>query len=210
MLLAFVMVLGVMPVNVIAATDKSNEIIMPVEDWVYNPSGEMPVMFMQEAPMLFSARETSDTSSASDIVNVHVTAVKKTTGLKENVADATVRLLVGSEEKSTAITDLNGVATISLAGLTLEEKYKATISADKIVSRGKAIDGTARDDLYNKYYPKEEGEYYRYTMELHSEWIDRNGNWNGTSLPKTASSNMLDMVFAIDTTGSMWDEINNV
>lgn len=210
MLLAFVMVLGVMPVNVIAATDKSNEIIMPVEDWVYNPSGEMPVMFMQEAPMLFSARETSDTSSASDIVNVHVTAVNKTTGLKENVADATVRLLVGSEEKSTAITDLNGVATISLAGLTLEEKYKATISADKIVSRGKAIDGTARDDLYNKYYPKEEGEYYRYTMELHSEWIDRNGNWNGTSLPKTASSNKVDMVFAIDTTGSMWDEINNV
>ena len=209
-LLATIILVGIIPFNVMAVRSNSNDIVVPVDEWEYIPSNEVPSMFLQETPMLFSSKNADESLSASDMVNVHVTAVNKTTGLKENVADATVRLFVGSEEKSTAITDLNGVATISLAGLTLEEKYKATISADKIVSRGKAIDGTARDDLYNKYYPKEEGEYYRYTMELHSEWIDRNGNWNGTSLPKTASSNKVDMVFAIDTTGSMWDEINNV
>lgn len=216
MLLAFVMVLGVMPVNVIAATDKSNEIIMPVEDWVYNPSGEMPVMFMQEAPMLFSARGTSDTSSASDTVNVHVTAHESELGTSVNVEDAVVHLYVNGEWiRDSEPTDAEGKTTVSLAGLSIEERKNATISADKVIARGTGLSGNERDLLFDRFphitnEDGTDGGYYRYTTELHSEEIDDNGNWVGTQLPITSSSDKVDMVFAIDTTGSMSDEINNV
>ena len=60
-------------------------------------------------------------------------------------------------------------------------------------------------------FPKDEsGQYYRYSLELHSESIDSNGNWCGAEVPVSNESNKIDIVFAIDATGSMSDEINNV
>lgn len=153
---------------------------------------------------------TTGKTAITDVVKVKVTAINDSTGAEEVVPGATVRLFVGTTQKKTAVTDSNGIATISLSGLTIDEKHKATVSADKVVSRGKAIDGNARDNLYTKYYPNDGGGFYRYTMELHSETIDKNGNWVGEKLPKVSSSNKIDMVFAIDATGSMSDEINNV
>ena len=214
-LLVIVIFCGVFPLNIIAVEDNSNDITTPVEEWVYHPTDELPTVFTETvAPMLLSSGdEIQTTISAEDMVNVHVSAINKTTGLEEDVENATVRLFVGADEKMTETTDIYGNATISLHDLTLEEKNKATISADKIIARSKALEyeyGTGREALYDKYYPKDKGEYYRLSMELHSEWIDRNGNWNGTALPKSSASDKVDIVFAIDATGSMGDEINTV
>jgi len=191
----------------------SNDLVTKVEKWEYNPDKNVTFSLFDDEP--------GDTDgSAADVVKVNVTATEKSTGGKVPVSGATVRLFVGAKEMESkrGITNSEGVAEISLAGLTLEQRLTATISADKVMSVGKAIDGTARDLLF-KNYPKDtkdtdgdgnKDEYIRYQTELHSEWIDTNGNWNGMSLPKTVESNKVDIVFAIDATGSMGDEINNV
>lgn len=197
-------------------SDNSNNVTAKIEEWEYNPTKEAELsLFSME---LAESIASEGSSSAADIVKVNVTATNKSTGLGEKIENANVRLFVGETEKRTAKTNSDGVAEISLAGLSLEERLNATISADKVVSLGKAIDGAARDSLFNN-YPKDiddldgdgnTSEYIRYQTELHSEWIDRNGNWNGTALPKTIESNKVDIAFAIDATGSMGDEINNV
>ena len=98
----------------------------------------------------------------------------------------------------------DGKAILSLEGLTSDELSGATVEAYKITDRGKAISGPKRDALF-EYYPKDEnGEYYRYEYQLHSETIDPNGNWNGHLLPFSLSRNA-DIVFIIDGTGSMED-----
>lgn len=137
-------------------------------------------------------------SLGSNTVNVHVTAIDKSTNESVPVEGAEVYLYVGTELKSTTLTDSEGNAKISLDGLTDEELQKATISAKKIVSQGKALDasdGDARADLFEHFPKDENGDYYRYTMELHShslnddgtvdvETIDDAGNWVGAPIPE--------------------------
>ncbi len=148
--------------------------------------------------------------SSADIVEVHVTATDRETGEIVSVPGAEVNLYVGSAYIRSTKADSNGVAKVSLAGLSLKERKNATISANTVVAQGTAIDGDDRDPLF-QYFPKDaDGNYYRYTMELHSEKIDEDGNWIGASIPESHESNKVDMVFVIDATGSMTNEINNV
>ena len=205
-LLALTLILNTVPVFA-AATESGNEdpasdnnqITETPEEWIYVPS--------ESAPTLDSA----GAASSADLVQVRVTATDKNTGKQVDVPGATVNLYVGSALRSSVVDDDgDGMVEISLAGLSYEERQNATISANKIVSRGKAIDGSARDDLFEHFPTDEDGEYYRYTMELHSETIDTNGNWLGAPIPEGTESNKVDIVFVIDATGSMSGEINNV
>lgn len=220
LLLALIMVSSAFNYSVFAAeaesSDNSNAGVYEVEEWTYEASEPevMLSMFSDDAEMVLA----EDGGSASDIVKVNVTAKNKSTGVEEPVPGATVRLYVGLTERKTAKTNSDGVATLSLSGLSLEERLNATVSADKVVSVGEAVDGTARNPLFS-YFPKDtsdidgdgdRSEYIRYQTELHSEWIDEHGNWRGEPLPESVESNKIDMVFVIDATGSMGDEINNV
>ena len=117
-------------------------------------------------------------------VSVYVTAIDKSTNKEVKVPNAEVYLYVGEEERGYYTTDDKGYVEIPLDHLTEKELQKATISAKKIVSRGTAINGTARDDLFEHFPKDEDGDYYRYTMEFHSETIDDAGNWVGASIPE--------------------------
>ena len=212
-LLAFLLVasmcMGFLPAQAFATEDNdNNNTAAPAEEWVNTP---------RESFQPDMATEGSEGSSA-DLIKVHVTATEESSGETVSVAGATVRLYVGSEQVRTATTDAEGNAELSLVGLSLEQRRKATVSADKVVSRGTAIDGDDRDALFSQFPRDTEDadgdgnseEYYRYTMELHSETIDKNGIWRGKKIPMGTESNKVDIAFAIDATGSMGDEINNV
>ena len=208
-LLSFAMVLciliGMIPVPALAAEDQpdgnQNDVTVPAEAWSPDPGGVTD---------RGSTSVLAGTSSA-DIVNVTVTATDSRTGSTVTVPGATVNLNVGSEVHSTWTDDNNdGIVEVSMADLSYEQRLAATVSAYKVVSRGKAIGGDDRDPLFQYYPEDEDGEYYRYTMELHSETIDENGNWVGAEIPAGTGSNKVDIVFIIDSTGSMFDEINNV
>ncbi|MGM9577831.1 MAG: S-layer homology domain-containing protein [Evtepia sp.] len=188
-----------------SSNDNQNNQAGPVEEWNYTPKSQIASYSPRG---LTSAGTSSDASS--DIVKVHVTAKNRTTSADASIAGAEVGLYVGSKLISTTTTDSSGVAEVSLAGLSIEERQNATVSAKKIVSRGQAIDGDDRDLLFNNFPKDESGDYYRYTLELHSEEIDANGNWCGAEIPTSYESNKIDIVFAIDATGSMSEEINNV
>ncbi len=218
-ILAVFMLAGLIPAQLASAVESnSNNVSGPVEEWVYTPSvpaTDSTTLAVAGADEIEAVGSTEDGSSA-DIIKVTVKATEKATDKEVPVENAEVKLYVGSEFKFSKPTNSEGVAEISLAGLTIEERQNATISASKIVSRGTAIDGTARDALFNN-YPKYDSDgdgindkYYRYTLELHSEDIDPAGNWNGEEVPESKESNKVDIVFAIDATGSMSDEINDV
>ena len=149
------------------SNDNQNNQAGPVEEWNYTPKSQIASYSPRG---LTSAGTSSDASS--DIVKVHVTAKNRTTSADVSVAGAEVGLYVGSKLISTTTTDSSGVAEVSLAGLSIEERQNATVSAKKIVSRGQAIDGDDRDLLFNNFPKDESGDYYRYTLELHSEEID--------------------------------------
>ena len=203
-LLLICMLISMLPMQVLAAEPASHEHSEEID--LFSPADDAETV----------VELSEDSTAITDFVTVNVTAQLKSTGAAVPVPGATVRLFVDGVQIRTAIADASGQAKISLAGLTYEQKERATISADTIVSRGKAINGTGRDALYEKYYPKTvnpltgQEEYYRYTMELHSETIDKNGNWLGADIPAANITNKVDMVFALDTTGSMGDEIDNV
>lgn len=206
--IAFVMLFSLIPAQVAATEDHTgsnqNNASTPVEEWNYTPG--LQTSFT--AQTLLS--DGDSTESSADIVEVKVTAVDRSSGETVTVKGADVNLYVGGNLISTTISNSDGIAEVSLTGLTIEQRQNATISANKIVSRGKAINGTARDDLFEHFPTDENGEYYRYTMELHSETIDSNGNWEGAEIPTGKESNKVDIVFIIDATGSMSGEINNV
>lgn len=206
MAMALIMLICLIPTQTIAgaaqSADNQNNNTEPVEEWVYTPEPDSLTI----APMAVGT--TAD--SSADIVKVHVTATDRNTNEKVSVAGASVNLYVGADYRGTFVSDENGIAEVSLAGLSYTQRKNATISASKVVSRGKAIDGTDRDDLF-EHFPKDDaGEYYRYTLELHSETIDTNGNWLGAEIPTGKESNKVDIVFIIDATGSMSNEINAV
>lgn len=192
--------------TVLATERDDNNNAHPVEEWEYAPNKTL-----DQSTSTFSTDAALEGSEQSaDIVVVNVTAMDRRSGKMVSVAEAEVNLYVGSNLMSTTVSDDDGIARVSLSGLTIEQRRKATISANKVVSRGKGINGSARDKLF-EYFPKDENnEYYRYTMELHSETIDRNGNWIGAKIPTSYESGKVDIVFVIDATGSMSDEINNV
>ena len=212
LVLALVLVIGLVPAGMVAnaaeAADNQNNDRMPTAEWVYTPSS---------APAALTAVGTEKSAdSSADLVKVHVKATDRATNKKVSVAGASVNLYVGAAYHGTFVSDENGIAEVSLAGLSYTQRKNATISASKVVSRGKAIDGTARDDLF-QHFPRvaagevgNVGEYYRYSLELHSETIDSNGNWLGAEIPDGKESNKVDIVFIVDATGSMHDEINAV
>ena len=156
------------------------------------------------------ADSSASTRSTADIVKVHVTAKDRTSGETVSVPGASVNLYVKGKRIRTTYSDENGDAEISLAGLSLVERRNATISADKVVSRGTAIDGGDRDKLFRNFPKDGDGDYYRYTLELHSETLDSNGNWCGAAIPTSYETNKVDMAVVIDATGSMENEINSV
>lgn len=206
MAMALIMLICLIPTQTIAGAAQSagnqNNNTEPVEEWVYTPEPDSLTI----APAAVGT--TAD--SSADIVKVHVTATDRNTNEKVSVAGASVNLYVGADYHGTFVSDENGIAEVSLAGLSYTQRKNATISASKVVSRGKAIDGSDRDDLF-EHFPKDaDGDYYRYTLELHSETIDSNGNWLGAQIPAGKESNKVDIVFIIDATGSMSDEINAV
>ena len=212
LVLALVLVIGLVPAGMVAnaaeAADNQNNDRMPAAEWVYTPSS---------APAALTGVGTEKSAdSSADLVKVHVKATDRATNKKVSVAGASVNLYVGAAYHGTFVSDENGIAEVSLAGLSYTQRKNATISASKVVSRGKAIDGTARDELF-QHFPRvaagevgNVGEYYRYSLELHSETIDPNGNWLGAAIPDGKESNKVDIVFIVDATGSMHDEINAV
>ncbi len=150
---------------------------------------------------------------SANSVSVTVTAESASTHEQVPVEDATVTLYVGAEARKTAKTDAEGKATLSLSGLSETDLLIATVSAYKTVAQGRGYSGTDRDLLFSTVFPTDEtsGEPIRFEYQLHSERIDPNGNWLGQNLPIAASiRNRADVVFVIDSTGSMSDEINNV
>ena len=210
--LVFCLLLGMFQFQAYAAeykqNDSNNNQVVPHEEWTYTPGKSVS---NHNAPYSVSLQSASgDTSSAGDIVKVHVTATDRTTSAAVAVPNAEVKLYVGGTLASSTIADENGNAEVSLSGLSLVDRRNATISASKIVSRGTAINGNSRDALFQNFPKDESGQYYRYSLELHSESIDSNGNWCGAEVPISNESNKIDIVFAIDATGSMSDEINNV
>ena len=206
LVIVLTLLLSMIPLQAFAAPDGSNNsqnnTDTVVEEWSYLPKQTTPTLL------------TGKSETSSNIVEVTVTATDRSTGETVTVPGATVNLYVGSELRSSVSDEDNdGIVEISLAGLSFEERQNATISANKVVSRGTAINGTDRDDLFENFpiNPDDaDGNYYRYTLELHSETIDSNGNWEGAKIPESKESNKVDIVFIIDATGSMSDEINNV
>ena len=147
-------------------------------------------------------------SISENEIEVKLTAVDKidntTVDYKKG---ATVCLYVGTKLRDTKTDDDgDGIVKIPIGDLKPEEFEKATISAYHTVQRGKAQDGNARDNVYTPFYEKDYG-IVRYEYELHSETIDDNGNWLGE---KISDGKKADVVFVIDSTGSMGDEIASV
>ena len=210
--IAIVMLFSLISTQVAAIEDgtdcNQNDVSTPVEEWTYIPGQRTTSYRNGTAATTGGVKSTS--ASSADIVKVYVTATDRSTGETVPVEGADVNLYVGSEFISSTKSVSGGLAEVSLAGLTTAQRRNATISASKVVSRGKAINGNARDDLFEHFPVGENGDYYRYTMELHSETIDGNGNWCGEKIPVSYESNKVDIVFVIDATGSMATEINNV
>ena len=151
--IVLVMLFCMIPAQVSATEDDTrsnqNNNATPVEEWNYTPSLQTSIT----APTLMS--DGDSTESSADIVKVRVTAVDRSSGETVTVSGADVNLYVGSNLISTTVSGSDGIAEVSLAGLTIEQRQNATISANKVVSRGKAINGTARDDLF-EHFPTDE------------------------------------------------------
>ncbi len=161
--------------------------------------------------------ETAVTVLAEDDVTntltVHVTATDATTGETVPVQGAIAALYSGDiYREAESATDADGNAVISLEGLSKQEKLHATVSAYKTIAQGGGLlsgENDGRGTLFNNFPKDEDGNYIRYQIQLHSETIDNNGGWAGANIP-TNDSNQVDMVFAIDATGSMSSSINDV
>lgn len=202
LLLCFSMLLSLMPMGVFAfgGSDNNNNTDAVVEPWVYVPESDGYSAF----------------ASADEEANTLTITVKATkdgwfgTSSDETISGATVTMVNGSKTLWSGKTGSDGTVKIPLKDISEADLRCATVSAYKTMATGKGISGSGRDKLFN-YFPKDsKGNYIRYEYELHSETIDTNGNWIGKKIPKLSSSQAVDVAFAIDATGSMSDEINNV
>ena len=128
------------------------------------------------------------------------------------VEGAVVTLQQGDTVLVTAVSDAEGKALLSLEGLTNEQLLNTTVQAYAVVDRGKGFTDenfTGRDNLFQNFPKDDDGNYYRFEYQLHSEEIDTNGTWRGHKLP-VSTCNQADIVFLIDGTGSMDDNMENV
>ena len=125
------------------------------------------------------------------------------------VPGAIVTLTQAKEVLVEAVADEEGKAVLSLEGIDPEVLEGATVQACYTVARGKGMPASDRDKLFQNFPKDENGEYYRFEYQLHSEIIDTNGNWRGQLLPVSTRGQM-DVVFLIDGTGSMDDNMENV
>ena len=144
-------------------------------------------------------------SMTKNTVEVTVKAVDKETGTDVVVEDALVTLTKGNAILASASTDASGVARFSLEGLAEDDLRNATVQACKTITREKGISTSDRDDLF-QHFSEDGSDYYRYEYQLHSETIDADGNWLGKELP-LSTGNRADIVFVIDGTGSMEDNL---
>jgi len=187
--------------SMIIQESENNNVETEVEDWEYEPvidtSGKTTAGLLTMA------------DSDDDSISVTVKATEKS-GNTVAMSGARVNLYVGTTLKKYATTNSSGIAKLDLSDLTLEEKLKATISAEKTIKQGKAVDGTGRDTLFRNFPKDSDNNYIRYSYQLHSEKIDSNGNWIGEKIPVTLEKNKVDIAFVIDATGSMAGEINSV
>ena len=147
-------------------------------------------------------------SFAAKTVEVTVKAVNKEDGQEVHVEDALVTITQGDSVLVSASTDAKGVARLSLEGLSADELRNATVQACKTVTTEKGISATNKDALFQN-YAQDGGDYYRYEYQLHSETIDADGNWLGKDLP-FSTENRADIVFVIDGTGSMEDDLIHI
>lgn len=125
------------------------------------------------------------------------------------VPGSVVTLTIRDEILVSGIADEEGKAVLSLEGLDREVLAETTVQAYCTVDRGKGKPETDRDELFQNFPKDENGEYYRFEYQLHSETIDSNGNWRGQALP-VSTTGQVDIAFLIDGTGSMEDNMENV
>ena len=154
-----------------------------------------------------SAAETIHPSPAKT-VEVTVNAIDKETGEDVRIEGALVTITNGGSVIASATTDTYGVARISLEGISKDELRNATVQACKTVAQSKGISASGRDTLF-KNFANGSDDYVRYEYELHSETIDADGNWIGKDLPISTDS-QADIVFVIDGTGSMEDDLVHI
>lgn len=118
---------------------------------------------------------------------IKVTA-KNSSGDNVAVKDAFVDVYDNTNGQTSKLytvkTNSDGIAKISVAGLSINQFKNLTISAYINDSTGSNIDGTARNALFNQFGTTEDGDPIRYIYQIHSESIDANGNWRGEKLPK--------------------------
>jgi len=118
---------------------------------------------------------------SNDILKVTVLANK----LGQNnvpVEGADVYLYVGDTLRETVKSNSAGIAELDLSGLSLADRYSATVSATFRVATGSGISGNERNYLFNNFGLGDNGLPIRYIYELHSEEINYNGQWEGKPL----------------------------
>ena len=140
-----------------------------------------------------------------DVIEITVVA-DDLTKKEVPVENAVVTLSQWGKVLLTAETGADGKAVFSLEGLEGSDLTNATIEAYVTTDRGKGLTGTERDELFNHFPKDENGDYYRYEYQLHSETIDANGNWIGRKLP-FSTDNRVDVAFVIDASGSMENDM---
>lgn len=142
-------------------------------------------------------------------IDVTVKADEKSGKYNMPVEGAVVTLKNGETILCEAFSDAEGKARLYIKDLDPALLKNATVQAYVTADRGKGISESARDELFQHFPKDENGEYYRYEYQLHSEEVDRDGNWRGRELPFSTSDD-LDVVFVIDGTGSMYERMENV
>ena len=121
------------------------------------------------------------TGSANDrLLQVRVIAQDKATKADQSVSGACVSLFYDDQVRY-YYTDENGTVTVSLEDLSDEQIAAATISAHKTWEVPVEQSGNRRYALQSRIL-NGAGQPIRYLYELHSEWVDGNGNWRGQEI----------------------------
>ena len=167
------------------------------------------VMLLRLLPIQVMRANPEPESFSAEEIEVTVLAYDDKEEKDVPVAGAVVTLETEDTVVALGESDENGIARLSLAGLTNEELLNAALHAYKMVERGRGVRGTDRDPLFQYLPTLDNGDYYRYEYQLRSEEIDANGTWRGRPLP-FSTSRKADIVFVIDGTGSMDDYMDHI
>ena len=118
------------------------------------------------------------TGSTNDrLLQVQVKAQDKNSKEAQGVGAACVSLFYGDQVRY-FYTDETGAVTVSLEGLSDEQIAAATISAHKAWEVPVEQSDNRRYAIQSR-IQNGAGQPIRYIYELHSEWVDGNGNWRG-------------------------------